>query len=102
MIGCNLTKKIIKKIVEKHGMSNALFIQVIPWIARWKRAVSTSHRRRGRPAGWLVCWDVGSPVPRGGAVATSNPTGVAWNGYLWTNMVLLFCENKRRFSCVKI
>ena len=37
-----------------------------------------------------------------GAVATSNPTGVAWNGHLWTNIVLLFCENKIGFSCVKI
>ena len=44
----------------------------------------------------------GSRQGGGGAVATSNPTGVAWNGYLGTNMVLLFWENKIRFSCVKI
>ena len=83
-------------------MSNVLFVQVIPWITRWKRAVSTSHGRRGRPAGWLVCWGCWVSCSRGGAAATSNPTGVALNGYLLTNMVLLFCENKIRFSCVKI
>ena len=61
-------------------MSNVLFIQVNPWITRRKRAVSMSHGRGGgRLAGWCA-GDVGSPVPHGGAAATSNPTGVAWKG----------------------
>ena len=55
-------------------MNNVLFIQVISWTSGKKRAVSTLHGRRVRPAGWLVAGDAGSPIPRGGAAATSKPT----------------------------
>ena len=92
-----LNKKLKKKIVKKQGMSNVLFIQVNSWITRRRRAVPTSHGKGGDCVGLQVsCSPVSAPF------ATSNPTGVAWKGYLWTNMELLFFENKIRFSCGKI
>ena len=61
------------------------------WILGLQEGRELCPRRTGGGGGRLAGWyagDVGSPVPRGGAAATSNPTGVAWK-----EMYLYICMN---------